>query len=172
MTRAIAVSSSNEASLHGCRVEVDEYVPLRFRSYEGTLGVKYVRFGNFSGSLLEFLLDPNSMAIRGFTLTSFDTVHQPRAIAELPQSSGLPIVEFAEGFGGPVDAQRINVKADFSVGLGEDFVEIDLGGLSDARRVIVADMARFYVGVARLVGVRVIGLTKQQVLMLKAQRAE
>ena len=90
----------------------------------------------------------------------------------MPRIAGLPIVEFVEGFGGPVDAQRIDVKEAFSVGLGEDFVEIDLGGLSDARRVIVADMAEFYVGAAGLVGVRVVGLTKQQVLMLKAQRAE
>ncbi len=170
MRKTIAVSGLDESPLHGCRVEVDEYVPLRFRSYEGTLGVKYVRFGDFSGSLLEFLLDPNSMTVRGFTLTSFDAVHQPRAIAELPRTTGLPIVVFDEGFKGPVDAQRIDVREAFSVGFGEDFVEIDLGGLPDAQHVIVSGSVEFYVGAGGLVGVRVVCLTQQQVSMLKAQQ--
>ncbi len=172
MTKTIAVSGLSEAPLQGCRVEVDEYVPLRFRSYEGTLGVKYVRLGNFSGSLLEFLIDPNSMTVRGFTLTSFDAVHQPRAIAELPRTEGLPIVKFSEGFNGPIDAQRVDIREAFSVGFGEGFLEIDLGKLSEAQRVVVAGTAEFYVGAVGLVGVRVVGLTEQQVSMLKAQRAE
>ena len=171
MTKTIAVSGLSEVPLQGCRVEVDEYVPLRFRSYEGTLGVKYVRLGNFSGSLLEFLLDPNSMTVRGFTLTSFDAVHQPRAIAELPRITGLPIVVLSEGFGGPIDAQRVDVREAFSVGFGEHFVEVDLGKLSEAQHVVVAGTTEFYVGAVGLVGMRVIGLTEQQVSMVKAQRA-
>ena len=50
--------------------------------------------------------------------------------------------------------------------------EIDLGNLAEAQRVVVAGTAEFYVGAVGLVGVRVIGLTEQQVSMLKAQRAE
>lgn len=172
MRKTIEVSNLNQVPFHGCHIEVDEYVPLRFRSYEGTLGARYIRFGNFNGSLLEFLLDPNSMTVRGFTLTSFDAVHQPRAIAELPRTAGLPVVESTEGFAGPTDAPRIDIKESFSVGFGEDFVEIDLGGLSDAQRVIVADRAEFFVGAVGLVGVRVVGLTTRQVSMVKAQRAE
>jgi hypothetical protein len=169
----IAVSGLNDMQGHGYSVEVDEYVPLRFRSYEGTLGIKYVRFGNFKSSLLEFLVDPNSMTVRGFTLTSFDAVHQLRAKAELPSSAGLPIITFASGFVGPVDAQRIDVRAEISVGFGEDLVEIDLGGLSTAQRVVVGGPAEFYVGAdGEMVGVRIVRLAKQQLAMLKAQRVE
>ena len=96
-----------------------------------------------------------------------------RNVSENPgRSPGLPIVKFSEGFNGPIDAQRVDVREAFSVGFGEDFVEIDLGNLAEAQRVVVAGTAEFYVGAVGLVGVRVIGLTEQQVSMLKAQRAE
>jgi hypothetical protein len=172
MTMTIAVSGLSGAPLQGCRVEVDEYVPLRFCSYEGTLGVRYVRLGNFSGSLLEFLIDPYSMTVRGFTLTCFDAVHQPRAIAVLPRTAGLPIIKLSEDFYGPIGAQRVDIREAFSVGFGEDFVEINLGKLSEAQRVVVAGTAEFYVGATGLVGIRVVGLAEQQVSMVKAQRAQ
>lgn len=167
MKKMIAVTGIDKSPSRGCRIEFDEYVPLRFRTYEGTLGVKYVRVGDLSGSLLEFLLASDSMAVRGFTLTSFNAVHQPGAIAELPRTSGSPIMAFDEGFKGPIDAQRIDVREAFSVGFGEDFVEIDLGGLSNAQHVVVSGTAEFYVGLEELLGVRVIRLTQQQISILK-----
>lgn len=169
MTNTIAISGLSEAPLQHLQIEIDDYVPLRFRSYEGVLGVQYVRWGNFSTSLLEFLLDPSSMAIRGLTLLCFDAVHQPRVTAALPQTSGLPVVGGFEAFDGPVGAQRVDIGQSFSVGFGEDFLEIDLGLLSEAERVIAAGPVRFYVNQVGLMGVRVVDLTKQQLSMVSAQ---
>ena len=52
----IEVTSSQKFDATVSRVEVDEYVPIRFRSYEGTIGARYIRFGDFQTSLLEFIL--------------------------------------------------------------------------------------------------------------------
>lgn len=171
MRKTITVSGLNEAPLLVFHVEVDEYVPLRFRSYEGTLGVKYLRLGNFSSSLIELLLDPSSMVICGFTLTSFEAVHKPKGNAGLPRYAGLPVLAIApEDFNGPLDAQRIDIRENFSVGFGQDFVEIDLGGLPEARRIIEAGPVAFYVGTNSLVGLRVNGLNQKQISMLKSQQ--
>lgn len=174
MKNTIVVSGVNEAPLLDCRVEVDDYVPLRFRSYHGTLGIKYLRLGNFSGSLLELLLDPESMTIRGFTLTSFDAVHQPKTLtsANLPMILGLPIVAFGNEavFQGPVDAQRIDIDETFSVGFGTNFVEIDFGHLCEAQSVIKSGLAEFCVNMDFLVGLRVVGLNQQQMTMLRAHK--
>ena len=173
MKKTIAVAGLNEAPLPVCHVEVDEYVPLRFRSYEGTLGVIYLRLGNFSSSLLEFLLDPSSMTVRGFTLTSFDTVHQPNEIVGLPRATGLPVIDVAAAgdFGGPVGARRIDIARAFSVGLGDDFLEVDLGGFSEAKHVIAGGPAEFYIATSSLVGLRVVGLNQDQISMLRSRRA-
>jgi len=168
----IQIPRWNDAPLGSSQVEVDEYVPLRFRTYVGTLGGVYLRLGNFIDSLLEFMLDPVSMTVRGFTLTSFDILHdQPRTFASLPRIMGLPVVELPDEFRGPTDARRIDVKKGFSVGFGVDFVEMDLGGLPEAQRVLVADAAEFYLRANELVGIRVVGLTKQQVATIKSQRS-
>jgi hypothetical protein len=174
MRKTITVSGLNEAPFLGCYVEVDAYVPLRFRSYEGILGVKYLRLGNFSSSLLEFLLDPSSMAIRGFTLTSFDAVHQPKVDIGLPRLTGLPVVAIAasEDFKGPIDAQRVDIRTSFSIGFGGDFVEIDLSGISQAKRIIADRAIEFYVDANSLVGLRVTGLTQEQISTLRSQQIE
>lgn len=148
-----------------CRIDVDEYVPLRFRGYEGLLGVRYLRFGNLKTSLLEFLLDPDSNVIRGLTLASFDTLHEPRG-ANLPRTLGLPIIS-GNDFTGPLNARRIDIKGSFSVGIGDNFLEADLGDLDHAQHIVVFGNVEFFVGLDLLVGVRVTGLTNEQVSMLR-----
>jgi len=165
----ISVDRMSDASSLQCRIEIDDYVPLRFRSYEGTLGVKYLRVGNFETSLLEFLLEPETLVIRGFTLTSFDSSHQPMSIQPLPTEDGLPAIGLISGqeFQGPSGAPRIDLREDFSVGLGEDFLEIDLGGIASASSVIKKGQVAFFIKSGRLLGLRVTELRPEQVSILR-----
>ena len=170
----IGVSGVEKATHVICSIAVDDYVPLRFRSYEGTLGVKYLRFGDFQTSLLELMIDSNSLTIRGFTLTSFNFLHDPRAFGDLPVALGLPIAKISTevSFQGPIGAQRIDFPEAFSVGFGAEIIEIDLGRLSDATGVVRNGQVEFYVGSESLVGIRVLGLNRAQLSTIQAQRTQ
>lgn len=170
--KVIQVIGLDTTAFHRWHIEVDEYVPLRFRSYENTLGVKYIRLGNFNSSLLELLIDPNSMTVRGFTLTSFDVTHLPKENKALSRVDGLPVIAIPGGFIGPSDAQRIDIKKALSVGFGDDFVEIDLDGQSDAQRVVAFGNAEFYINSDELIGIRVVGLTPEQLLLVRKQQVK
>jgi hypothetical protein len=169
----ISVDRVSDASTFKCQIEIDDYVPLRFRSYDGTLGVKYFRVGNFDTSLLEFLLEPVSLVIRGFTLTSFDRFHEPMKIQRLPTEDGLPVVALTgeQKFQGPSDAPRIDLREEFSVGLGENFVEIDLGGITSASNNIQLGQVTFFTKSGHLVGIRVTELRPEQLAILERSRA-
>lgn len=54
------------------KIEFDEYVPLRWRTYEQPLGGGLVRLGNFSTTLIELVVEPHSQIVRGATITSID----------------------------------------------------------------------------------------------------
>jgi hypothetical protein len=165
----ISVDRVSDASPFKCQIEIDDYVPLRFRSYVGTLGVKYLRIGNFETSLLEFLLEPESLVIRGFTLTSFDKSHEPMKIQSLPTDEGLPVIllKDEQEFQGPTGAPRIDLREEFSVGLGENFVEIDFGGIAAASNAVKIGNVVFFTKVGRLVGIRVTELKPEQLSILK-----
>lgn len=165
------ISDRTQESQFACKIEIDEYVPLRFRSYEDVLGLKHIRLGDFSDSLFEISVDPTSMVLRGFTLTAFKESHELRSIGILPVMNGLPIIETLYNFYGPIGAQYTDIRTQFSVGFGGDVVEIDFGGLCDAQRTIIYANVAFYLGrVNDLVGIRVIGLTPKQVSILDCFR--
>lgn len=143
-----------------CTIEIDEYVPLRFRSYDRLLGVNYVRLGNFNTSLLELLIDPNSSVIRGFTLTSFDKTHELRPLDRQPVRSGLPKIETEE------TGNRIDLRCDVSVAF-EDY-EIDVvWNQIPPSEIVKFGRAIFVIGENELVGIRVIDLTQEEVAILK-----
>ncbi|CAN7598263.1 hypothetical protein [Acidovorax sp. Leaf78] len=168
MTTYITVYGLYQPSLNVCRIEVDEYIPLRFRSYEGALGVNYLRLGNFDTSLLELLIEPSAMAVRGFNLTSVDAIHEPRAKENLSKREGLPIIRLPEDLHGPFGAQRFDIKQNFSVGLAKNFLEIDFGNISHAQYVAVAGSVEFYVGSIGMAGLRVVNLPENDISSLKA----
>ena len=166
----IAIAGTEEGTYPDTIIEVDEYVPIKFRSYRGTLGVKYVRLGNFEDSLMEFLLDPASFAIRGFTLTSFNSVHRPRGLKELVTAVGLPMLAIDKSnFQGPIDAQRIDIHEDFSVGFGEQLLEIDFGSIAKAEKIVKSDPIEFYISKEALAGLRVMNLSAKQIAILQRQ---
>lgn len=146
-----------------CTVTVDDYVPLRWRSYEGSLGGRLVRFGNFRTSLLEIVVESDSMLVRGFTLTLADRQHWPLPREPRRLVEGLPIMSVAAGFVGQPGLERMDLHQEFSVGWGEDFVEIDLGDLEKASHVVACGAVTFHVAGGRLRGLCVDGLTRAQV---------
>ena len=155
------IASVNEVTATECRVEIDEKVPLRYRTYSGTIGGKFVEIGDGAGCLLEFIIDPVSYVIRGITLISFDVTYQPSTIPCLPFSVGLPVICIQKGecFDGPMDAQRLEIFQKFSVGMGNDFIEIDFGDLSRANKLIKYTHVVFFLKFDLLVGIRVYRLS-------------
>jgi hypothetical protein len=168
----ISISGVSLTAESQCVIEVDEYVPIRYRSYQGVIGVKYLRLGDFTSSLIELLIDPTSLTVRGFTLLSYKAIHRPSVMRKLPKILGMPIVAVNEGdFCGAVGAQRVDQSCDFSVGFGEDFVEIDLGHLTEAQRIIKAGTVEFYSDETDIFGIRITELTPTQMCMLKRPNA-
>ena len=153
-------------------IKIDEYVPIRFRSYSTALGVKYIKIGT-NRMILELLLDPISYAIRGFTLVLFNSTHQPRILQEMVVEEGFPILAFQpdECFHGPLGAQRQEIIQAFSVGFGTDFVEIDLGNLVNANRLIKCRGVEFCLEDETLAGIRVVGLTPDQIATMRSCQA-
>ena len=144
-------------------VELDDYVPLSFRSYAPLLGgVRDVRLGNLSSDFLELTLGLDSNTLRGFTLVCFEAVHEIVPTGPLTEESGLPVLELDEvRFDGPLATQRVDLPVTFSVGFGDDSVEIDFGMLSAADRAFVCGPVRFLVNADSLLGIRVLGLTQE-----------
>lgn len=145
-------------------VELDDYVPISFRSYEqGLGGVRDVRLGGLSPSFLELTLGLDSKTLRGFTLLCFESIHSPPPVCDLVETVGLPILDIDEArFQGRLATQWLDLPTTFSVGFGEDFLEIDLGLVATADRAIVCGPAKFLVSSTSLVGIRVSGLSPEQ----------
>ena len=167
--KAILVSEIRNEEPPGCHLTVDDYVPVRLHAYDSSMGVAYLRCGDFRGSLLEFMLDPGSWVLRGFTLTVYDKTHAPRNLPPLPTKSGLPAISIPDKsvLHGPPDAQRIDIRADFSVGLGSDFLEIDLGDLSEATLMSKCGPVEFFINADYLVGLRVVRLSADEISVLQ-----
>ncbi|KQV95037.1 hypothetical protein ASC91_25765 [Pelomonas sp. Root1237] len=108
------------------------------------------------------------MTIRGMALISVDSIHRPKAATGLPRTLGLPILNLlTKDFLNEAYGLRIDAEVPFSVGYGDDFVEVDLGGMEEAGRIIQCDQAEFYLKLETLLGVRVIGLTAEQMLQIR-----
>jgi len=88
-----------------CLIEVDEYVPLRFRTYERPLGVSYLHLGNQRTSLLELLIDAKSQILRGITITIFPALSPWPQIGERTVSRGLPKLDVS--WGRPIASMRV-----------------------------------------------------------------
>src|SRR5262249_12411280 len=77
-----------------CLIEADEYVPLRFRTFERPLGSSYLRLGDLGRSLAELLVDPTTDLLRGITITSFNRLTRwPSVDISQATSTGLPIFD-------------------------------------------------------------------------------
>src|SRR6478735_303305 len=82
---------------------IDEYVPLRFRTYRRALGVGYVRLGNYTTSLIEIGVEPRTQIVRGLTVTSISTLSQWPTFNLIERAEGLPMLSTTFAGGEVVD---------------------------------------------------------------------
>lgn len=164
----IIIASIDEIANLPIQFEIDEYVPISFRSYAGLLGAKYLRIGNFETTLLEFLLDPHSYTIRGMTLLSFERKHFPNHVSEISETVGLPILDLEKSdlidF---LETRQMEIACDFSVALAHDYLEIDLFGIADTDNVILYDRICFLLRGKSLVGIRFTNLNSKEKSILE-----
>jgi hypothetical protein len=149
--------------------QIDEYVPVSYRSYPGLMGAKYLRVGNFKTALLEFLLDPISYTIRGITLLSFDRVHIPIDFQIISESSGLPIIDIQKsGFDGLAGGDnKADLNCKISVGLTSNCFEIDFFGIENSNRKINCGRSQFFLKNEVLTGIRFVNLLENEFSILK-----
>jgi hypothetical protein len=115
-------------------------------------------------------LDSNTL--RGFTLICFKAVHEFGQTGPSPEEPGLPVLELDEvRFVGPLATQRIDLPMTFSVGFGDDCVEINFGMLSAADRAFVCGPVKFLVNKDSLLGIQVLGLTREQLKKIRNMRS-
>jgi len=154
-------------------IELDDYVPIAFRSYAPLLGgVRDVRLGNLRTDFLELTLGIDSNTLRGFTLICFEAVHEFGQTGPSQEEPGLPVLELDEArFVGPSATQRIDLPMTFSVGFGDDCIEINFGILSAADRAFVCGPVKFLVNEDSLLGIQVLGLTREQLKKIRNMRS-
>jgi hypothetical protein len=87
-------------------VDVDEYVPLRFRTYREPLGVGYLRLGDYSATLVEMAVEPRTQVVRGMTVTSISDVSSWPSFVVSGVEEGLPAVSTSFEGGEAVDLPR------------------------------------------------------------------
>lgn len=92
-TRALLrVSGGKASSGVPCSIEIDEYVPLRCRTYQEPLGAGYLRLGNYSTRLIELAIEPRVQVLRGVTITSISGVSPWPDFSVMNVVDQLPVV--------------------------------------------------------------------------------
>jgi len=132
-----------------CLIIVDEYIPLRFRTFDKPLGASYLRLGNYQTSLLEIIVDPTSNVLRGATVTSFDAYSPWAKINEtVAIKDGLPVLatEWRNG-------RLIDLELDFSVALRANELLVWWGNLESLSCISVFGRVR-----CMLMGDQLLGL--------------
>ncbi len=164
-------SATSRSTSH---IEIDGCVPIRFRSYQGTIGAKYIRIGDFQTSLLELVLGSNEAVIRGLTLSLFEVVHEPEALGGVAMASGLPLVKLPADakFKGSPYAPRLDIGATLSVGLGKDFAEVLISEAEHVDTLLCHGRIGFMLNAGLLTGIRVPDLTPVEVDTLAILVAE
>lgn len=154
-----------------CTIQVDSYVPIRFRTQADPLGgARYIRLGNFENNLLEIIVPRDSMVVRGFTVTLAHSIGN-RALSDSGCGEslyGLPILEFPSGteFHGPEASRRLDLRIDFSLCVLEDSVEIQIGDEGEFELEVVHKNVQFLFLRNELKGIRLRGLTVSDIRIL------
>ena len=137
-------------------IDVDEYVPLRWRSYAPPLGVGYLRLGDFNATLLELAIEPRTQAVRGVTLTSIDCESAWPSFQIEEASESLPSLD------ANCEAAEIrDVRCELRAAASGAEVLIWWSELGECN-ALGPKNARFLVRDGNIVGVRFAGLDDEQ----------
>ena len=144
-------------------VYVDEYIPLRFRTYRDPLGVSYFRLGNYRTTLAELAVEPRTHTVRGLTVMSISSLSPwPRPdLADVEE--GLPVIpESLDG------GEVVDLPHDFSVASHPGEIVVFWRQLVGCRGARVGN-ACFLITDSILSGVWFTGLTKTQTHLFNSQ---
>jgi len=157
MSDFFRVLRTEPASGAECFVEVDDYVPLRFRTSERPLGSSYLRLGDQVSSLAEILVDPNIGLVRGITITSFAGLAKwPRFEVETIEQ-GVPILNVSQG-----NRNRVDTGVQFSVSVQGSDVLMYWAPMQHCKASVLLDRVRFLTVGDQLAGVVFRGLSDEQ----------
>jgi len=141
-----------------CLIEVDDYVPLRFRTYERPLGASYLRVGDRTKSLVELLIDPNQGLLRGITVTCFSALSSWPHMETREVALGLPVLAVPWG-----KANRIDSGVDFSVSVHGSDILVSWAALDRCDASCFQDRVRFLAVDGQLAGAHFSGLEPDQI---------
>jgi hypothetical protein len=160
MNHTLKVTNIAEPGGIPCRLELDRYVPMRFRTYEGAIGAALVRLGNYKTTLLELHIEPPSGMLRGLTVTCYDELAPWPTLAVTSTVRGLP--ELAVRLEG---AKRLDLVRDFQVSVQAGEVLVYWDEVRDCQATTFADRVQCLIHDMQLSGVRFIGLTDHEVTL-------
>jgi hypothetical protein len=157
----IPISGSKSIEDIPCLIEIDEFVPLRFRTYTEAIGAAYVHLGNKSTTLTELIFHPGSRVLRGVTLTCFASFSPWPDIGEATSSEGLPVLLLDSS-----PSRTVVIEREFQVSLRADELLISWGNLSQLSSRLVFDKVQFLIGENELKAVRFSKLSEKEVDLL------
>lgn len=140
-----------------CLIEVDDYVPMRFRTYERPLGASYLRVGDQSKSLVELLIDPSQGLLRGITITCFSALSSWPRMETREVLQGLPVLAVPWG-----KTNRIHSGADFSISARGADILVAWAALDRCDVASFQDRVRFLVVDGHLAGAHFSGLSADE----------
>jgi len=138
-------------------LELDEFVPLQFRSFREPLGAGYLRLGNYSSTLIELAVEPYSQVLRGVTVTSIESLSPWPSFSVRALHQGLPVL--ATNFEG---WKVLDLEEAFKVSACQGEIVVFWRDLGECE-ACAFDRVRFLMRDGILAGVWFVGLTDGEV---------
>ena len=155
------------------QIAYENYVPIRFRSYlkpgDVEEGVRHFLLGT-QRRRLDLIVTRQSFVLRGLTIDVFDRVSGEGLVGPSQTVGfGLPVLRLPQGVEFiDEESMAVDTGIDFSVFVGESFVEVKIGGASSFDRAYRHGDVRFLIDSQALVGIRIEGLSQEQVELFKS----
>lgn len=90
MNNPLRVSQCQTSSGLPTELELDDYIPLRFRTFREPIGCGLLRLGDYQATLMELKVELYSQVVRGLTLTSVALLSPWPSFEIEKRTSGLP----------------------------------------------------------------------------------
>lgn len=159
-----------------CDIRIDRYNPLdlEMRPWDNDSRRELRIHGR--NSILQLWVGCRYLDMQGVCVAWPDKVHSPGVPPELPTAPGRPRlylpIRYKHQFWRPFDQEwdewwLDDIQAEFSVGLGDNFFEIDIDGIGRADSCLVYDRLTFCIAENALVGLRVRLVSKKKARLRK-----